>query len=877
MSMLNDIVARLRFLALRRREERELDEELRTHAEMEAEFLKHRGASEDDARRLGLIALGGVERTKEDVRDARGTRLIEDTISDVAFAVRALWNNPGFAIVAIVTLALGIGGTTAVFSAIDAVLLQPLPYEQSHQLVRLYQSDTKSPGDKGFVTPVHYLDLRRSVSAFEDLAAIQIYDETGADIGSGADVQRIRLLQTSAEYFDVMRVHPQFGHAFDRSDEIAAPVVVVSHKLWAERFNGDAQTIGRTLTMSGKPYTVIGVMPDGFVDQTVGTVDAWVPADLRPGLDPQNADNHYLGVVGRLRSGVSISMAQAEINTVMASLDKRYPNAKDALAHIYPLKDDIVGSAGRALEIMLGAVGLVLLLVCVNIASLLLVRGSERAREFAVRSALGAARTRLVRQMLIESATLALAGDVAGLIVARVAMSGIVVLGQGTIPRLATLSLNWRLLGFSLLIATVSSVAFGMAPALRAARTQPADVLREESRSSTGGAHGIRVREWLVVSQVALAFVLMVGAGLLLVSFQRLGAVDLGIKSSNVLTFEAHLPAARYDSSARARFYEALPRALENIHGVTAAGGISRLPATGPYNEWGTVPLTGPFAQSRRFFSAQQRVIAGDYFRAVGIPLLAGRTFTASDDASAPKRVLVSKSLAELLFPHMDPIGQQLRTADRNLEIIGVVGDVAVNIEGRAELYVYHSHRQFAGDRNWALTQVVAMNDPRAVPRAEIRRVLAELDPQLVLFKPAMLDEVIGRGAAQRVFTLRILATFACVAIVLAAIGLFGVLSFGVKIRAREFGIRMALGADRTTIRLMVLRRGIAVAGGGVIVGLIGAVAIKRVIASALFHVGALDPAVLGGAIVLMGGVAAIAAYVPAYRATNSEPTTVLR
>lgn len=876
MNILNDLLERVRLLVTRQREERELDEELRIHAEMEAEFLRRGGSTEADARRLGLIALGGIERTKEEVRDARGTRLVEDTVSDAVFTVRALWKNPAFAVVAILTLSLGIGGTTAVFSAIDTVLLQPLPYQQSRQLVRLYQSWTGNPEQHGFVTAVHYLALRRALGSFENLAAVLTYDETGADIGSGTAVRRIRLLQTSAAYFDVMRVHPHLGRAFETNDETGAPVVVLGHRLWAERFDSDPSAVGRTLTMNGKPYTVVGVMPDGFVDQMVGPVDAWVPVDATPGLDASNATNHYFTVVGRLRPGVTIAAAQAELDAVMLALGRQYPDAKYALARLYPLKDDIVGSANRALEIMLGAVGLVLLLVCVNIANLLLVRGSERAREFAVRSALGAARARLVRQMLIESATLALAGDVAGLVVARIAMTGIVILGEGTIPRLATLSLNWTLLGFSLLIATVSSLVFGMAPALRAARTQPADVLRDETRSSSAGARGIRLREWLVVSQVALAFVLVVSAGLLLVSFRRLSAVDLGIKTCNVLTFEVHLPAARYDSVARATFYEELPRRLEHIEGVAAAGGISKLPATGMYNTWSTWVLSGPLNKSQRSFDGEQRVIAGDYFRAAGIPLLEGRTFTANDDVLAPKRVLVSKAFAQLVFPGSDAIGRRLHTGGRNAEIIGVVGDVSINNEGRSGYYVYHSHRQFAGDRNWALTQVVAVTDRHVVPQVEIRRTLAELDPQLVMYRPAMLDEVIGRGASQRVFTLRILTTFASVAIGLAAIGLFGVLSYGVKLRAREFGIRMALGADRGTIRLMVLRRGVMVAGVGVVAGLLGASALARVMSSALFQVSPLDPIVLLAAVAVMGVVAAIAAYVPAHRATSHEATTIL-
>ena len=878
MSILSDLLERARSLVLRTREDRELDEELRFHVEMEMEQQRRLGLSDAEARRRSVLALGGMDRTKESVRDARGVWRLTNMSADVVYALRGLRQRPGFTAVVVLTLALGIGGTTAVFSAVDTVLLQPLPYQQPGQLVRLYQSDVKNPGAKGFITPVHFLEIRRRMTSFQSLAAIMTYDEAGADIGSGDAVRRIRVLPTSADYFDVMRAHPVIGGAFRPDDETGAPMVVLSHALWLERFGGDANAIGRPLLMSGKPYTVVGVMPDGFTDPVVGPVDAWVPADLGPGRVPSNANNHYLGAVARLRNGVTIGAAQAELDAIMQSVAAEYPDAKDALARLYPLKDDIVGGSNRALELMLGAVGLVLLLVCVNVANLLLVRGSERGREFAVRAALGAERGRIVRQMLIESVTLALVGDVAGLVLARIAMAGIVALGHGTIPRLSALSLDWTLLAFSIAVSTISAIAFGAVPAIRAARTSPAAALRAESRASTGALGAIRLREWLVVAQMAMAFVLAVGAALLLTSFARIRAVNLGVTSANVLTFELHLPAARYDSTARARFYEEFATRMERLPGVSAAGGVSRLPATGSYHQWGTQVLTGPLANTRRGdLLAEQRIVSGDYFRTVGIPLLAGRVFDARDDEKAPGRVLVSKKFADLAFPNIDPIGQRLNTGGRDAEVIGVVGDVALDNEGTPDVYVYHAHRQFAGDRNWSLTQVVATTgDPTSV-ESSIRELLASMDPQLVLFRPAPLDDVIGRGAAQRVFTLRMLGTFAAVAIALSAIGLFGVLSYGVKLRAREIGIRVALGAEQWTIRTMILRQGLAMAIAGVAIGIVGALALSRLMASLVFHVSPLDPFVYATAAVVMLIVAAVAAYVPSHRATSIDPRSALQ
>jgi putative ABC transport system permease protein len=877
MSMLSDVFERLRSIIFRARDERDLAEELEFHAAMEAEQLEAHGVNAAEARRRSALALGGVERVKDDVRDARGTRLWHDGGRDFGFALRTLARNPGFAAVAILTLGVGIGGTTAVFSAVDAVLLQPLPYQQPGRLVRLYYTDVRRKEERGVVTPVHFLDYRQSMASFESVAAILMYDEVGADIGSGDDVRRIRILPVSADYFDVVRVQPFLGRPFSRDDETGAPVVVLSTKLWRERFRGDASAVGKTLTMNGRSYTVAGVMPDELEDPLAGRVDAWVPIDLRPGRDLHNVDNHYLSVIARLRPDATIARAQDELDRLSRTLAERYPDARYAGARLDPLKEDIVGDSSKPLEIMLGAVALVLVLICVNLANLLLVRGSDRSREFALRSALGAERRRLVRQTLIESLTLAIAGDVAGVVIARFAMAAIVAIGAGSIPRLSTLTLEPRLLVFSLVIASLSAVGFGLAPALRAARTQPADVLREQSRSSTSGSRQLRLRQWLVVSQVALAFVLLVGAGLLIASFQRLRQTPLGVRQEGVLTFELHLPEARYDSTARARFYEQVAERLATIPGVTAAGGVSKLPATGPYNVWGATPLTGPRANTEHAIGAQNRVVSGRYFDVVGIRLLDGRLFDEHDDALAPRRVIISTTVADRLFPGVRAVGQQLTTGDGPRDIVGVVNDVAVDAQGRTDGYIYHPHRQFAGDRNWALTQVVRTTGSLDELQKAARRVLVTLDRQLVMFKPISLADAIGRGEAQRVFTLRLLATFAGVALALAALGLFGVLSYNVRLRSREFGIRMALGADRGAIRRMVMREGLLVTGLGIAIGLLGAVTLSRLLASMVFGISALDPRVMAGAAVFMAVVAGFAAYLPARRATVVEPSSVLQ
>ena len=562
------------------------------------------------------------------------------------------------------------------------------------------------------------------------------------------------------------------------------------------------------------------------------------------------------------------------------SFAAQYPGSwiSKTRAELTPLKEDVVGAASRTLELMLGAVGLVLLLVCVNLANLLLVRGSERAREFALRAALGAEQGRLVRQLLTECLALALMGGIAGLALGRAMMPAIVALGAGSIPRLTHLSLDWPVMAFTTLVASASALLFGLAPALRGGRTQPAEVMRENSQATTSSRSLGRLRSALVVSQVALAFLLLIGAGLLTASVEQLQRTDLGVVANNVLTFDLNLPAVRYDAPARARFYNAFAREVEAIPGVRAAGGVSKLPATGDYHSWGTEVLSGPLAGTdQSSLEVQHRVVSGDYFRAIGIRLLRGRLFDDRDDAAAPHHLVIGDALAKQAFPGLDPIGQRVLAGGDTSVVIGVVNDVSVNAEGRTVPMIYHAHRQFAADRNWALIQVVSTTGSPAAAVPAIRQLLTRLDPQLVLYQPTTLDDAIGRGRAQRVFTLRILSTFAAVALILAALGLFGVLSYAVRLRGKEIGIRMALGADRGSIRGMVLRDGAIVTAIGVAVGLVGAVALSRVMATVVFQVSPLDPIVLVGAALFMAVVAGGAAYLPARRASSMPPQAVLQ
>ncbi|HZS61315.1 MAG TPA: ABC transporter permease [Gemmatimonadaceae bacterium] len=855
MSIWSDLRERLHALVFRAQEEREMAEEMQYHMEM-----------------AGRQAFGNIERYKEDVRDARGTRLIEETIADAGWSLRTLIKRPRFAVLAIATLALGIGGTTAVFSVVDAVLLKPLPYAQPEQLVRVYTwyATPASAGGRTFLSTFHFKGYRDHVTSFQSAAALHTYDVDGADIDLGAGAERIRLLPVSAGYFATLRSLPSLGRPFDVSEENGAHLVILSHRFWQQRFRGDPRALGRVLTMNGVPHTIVGIGPDGLRDPIVGEVDAWTPIDLSR---PDYPGNHWLTMIARLTPGTTIDRAQSEVDAVQQALVAEAPRTKNAKARLDPLKADVVGSAGSALELVFGAVGLVLLLVCVNVANLLLVRASERSPEFALRTALGARRSRLVRQLLTESAVLALSGGAVGLGLAWVVMRGLVTLGASSVPRLEHLSLDPRMLIFCLVISAGSAITFGLVPALRGA----------VGAARSGNSRQGNLRAGLVVVQVALAFVLLVGAGLLLASIAKLRDLPLGVQSDHVLTFRVELPDALYDSTARAKFYETLAQRLAQEPGVRTAGGISKLPATGSFNEWGVRVASGPLAgaDSDYHFLAQNRVVSGNYFAAARIPVLAGRTFDDREqpltDSLQPRHIVLSQLAAQRFFPGIDPIGQRIGTGGPPLVVIGVVGDVAVDATGQSEAYIYHPHRQFAGDRNWQLTQVVLTDVPPMDVLPLARRALAALDPRLVVDQPMALDDAIGRGTAQRVFTMRVLLTFAAVALALAAVGLFGILSYVVTLRRKEIGIRIALGADRGSIRAMVLRHGIAVTALGIAFGLLGALALSRLIASLLFGTSPLDPKVLAGAVVFMLVVAAAAAYFPARRATSVDPRLALQ
>ena len=768
-------------------------------------------------------------------------------IRDLKYAFRSIAGSRKFAAIVIATMALGAGANTAVFGVLHAVVLRPMPYQEPERLVRVYQF---ARGEDSYLTGPTAIAYRNHTKTLE-LAPLYTYAASGADLTDGVEPERVRTLPVGADYFRVLGVRPILGRVFDRADERPnANVAVVSERVWRTYLKGAADAAGRRLTVNGIAVEVVAVLPSSFDDPIESGIDIWTPLNLQPG-GPNSDDNYYLTLIGRLKPGVALEQAQAELATLAADRQPRdAPPRNRWSARVAPLQVDTVGSAGPMLWMLLGAVGLLLVIACVNIASLFLARGAARETELAVRGALGCSGWRLVRQLLIESVMLAIGGAAAGLVLSKAITRTLVAAAPAIVQREASGTLEQSVFAFTVAIAVVAGIAFGIAPAWQATRPDLETVLRESGRSGGGSRRRTRARNVLVVCQIALALVLLVGAGLLLRSFARLQSVDLGVRSAHVMTFEVHLPSGRYEGAERrAQFHRDLQRRLAQLQGVRAAAAVSRLPVTGTYHSWGALRAD---REGTTFTPTQNRVVEGPYFEAVGIPLLRGRAFGPQDDAKAPRRVVISQQLVRQLFPSEEPIGKVLRVAGGEAEVIGVVGDVALTARSAPRPYVYHSHTQYAADRNWALTQVVALDRDRPSLVADIRRELSAIDPALVVYAPKVLDEVIAGGVAQERFALWLIGSFAALAIVLAAIGVYGVLSYSVTRRSREMGIRMALG----------------------VVLAIGA---TRALRSLLFGVSATEPTVFAAAAALLVAVAIAASWIPARAATRSDPLQAVR
>jgi predicted permease len=797
---------------------------------------------------------------------------------DLRHLRRFLGKNQGFVLIATLTLALGIGANTAVFSVLNRVVLNPLQYDEPERLVRLYQDHLEENVSGGWVSGAAFLDYREMADGFEAVTAMYNYREYGFTMAGMGQPRRVRMLPVSSDFFQVYHVLPQIGRTFLRDEERSdARVIVLSHRLWMAVSGGDPGVLGESIVLDDEPFEVIGVLPDGFVDVVGGDVDMWLPLELQDSNATQNRGNHYLSVVGRLKEGWTLEEAQAQLFALSSSLEEEYPETDEGyVARILPLQEDVVGNVSGMLYLLLAAAALVLLIACVNVANLSVARNLAREGELAIRSALGSGRSRLLRMLLTESVIIGAIGGLAGLVLARGGVTALLAVSPQAIPRRGEISFDGNLFAFALGVTVLTVSLFGLIPALKHSRLDPVKSLRDQARSTSSNRRGGQVRDLLVTSQVSLAIVLLVGAGLLIRSLAELNRVDLGLTPGHTLTFEVHLGGPRYaDESARIQFHRSLSERLEAIQGVTFAGAVSRLPITGLFNSWGFQYLDPGGATP--WGSADVRVVEGEYFEALGIERVRGRGFEAGDGPGSPFVVLINQELSDLYFPGRDPIGETVGFAGQRWTIVGVMENVAHDHRGAFTPKIYVSHPQFAWDRNWPMFYTVTMQAGRPDLPDLARQELAALDPNLVIHNLRFMQEIMGEALAPETFSLFLMGIFAAVALLLAGVGLYGVLAFTVSQRTREMGIRVALGADSIAVRWSVLRKGLAMAGVGAVIGLAASLAVGRILPAVLFGVSTTDPITYVIVPTTMGIVALVAAYLPARRATRIEPMKALR
>lgn len=796
-------------------------------------------------------------------------------VHDVRFALRTLRKQPGFTAIAVLTLALGIGANTAVFSVLNSVVLSPLPYAEPQQLVRLYDATLEEPGLRNFLTVPDVVDVREDVRAFSSVGINYTYEAVGGDLSSDDGVtRRIRLMPVSADYFATLRATPLLGRSFTRDEELPdIPRVVLSHGLWRQVSGADSAIIGRTVRIDGVAMEVIGVMRPTFLDVVAGEVDAWTAQNTAAG-GYNNRDNHYVSAIARLAPGTSIAQAQSEVDALMRRLGEQFPNTNDTRRiRVLPLHEDVVGESTSAIYILVGAAGLVLLMACLNVANLFIASAVTRAQETAVRTALGAARHRLVALRLTESVLVAAMGGAIGSVLASIGVRGLLSVSPDALARAEEVSFDARLLTFGVVVTVMTSLLFGGWPAWRASRVDPSDALRDGSRGNTGGRRERRGRSTLVASQVAVAIVLLSGAGMLLRSFIERQRVDLGFVTNGLTTFQVNLPTARYaDGAARVRLHDAYQESLRTLPGVEHVGAASWLPANGGHYQWGfrKVGADG-------FAAVLMRVIDGDYLAAFGIAVREGRQFTADDRMDTDSVALISESLARRLYADGSAIGSPFRTGGREFTIAGVVADVAYQANGQRADMVYLSHDQFGNNRNWAMTYVVKSSLPTATMVDQARQALASIDRELVVHEPKSMNAVLARHRAREQFMALLVGAFATVALTLAAVGVYGVVSYSVTQRTHEIGVRLALGARPTQVRSMVLASGLAPAAIGLAAGLAGAIALGSVLEAVVFGISPRDPAVLASVVGVLALIILVAGWVPSRRAARVDPLESLR
>jgi predicted permease len=882
-----DIVrARYRSLFRRPRVESELDREMRFHVEQQIAENLASGMPPDEARLAALRTLGGVSRIQEECRDMRRTNHLEECLRDLRYAARTLVANPSFSIVVILTMALSIGANTAIFSVIDGVLLRSLPYRHADRLVRLFLSVPEYP--KFPVNPFDFRDYRERAHSFDSLAA---YTHSDVDLSGEGEPVRLSGFAVTSGFFRVLGVTPLLGREFSAKEELpkANLSAILSYRIWRSRFGGRANIIGQKLNLSGRPITVIGVLPPGVehpgnMYRAVAygdTVDVWVPFAFEG--NPTGRGSHFLDCIGRLKQGVTSERAQAEMNDIMAQLGREHEGDRNWKVMVIPLKQEITGRSQRLLWVLLGAAGALLIIACVNAANLLLARASIRQREMALRSALGARKSRLVRQMLTESLLISVTGAVLGCLLAVGGVRALVSLLPADFPRIGDIHVNAVMFLFALLVSVATGVLFGLAPALQSSNTDLVKPLREGGRSSTGSSCARRLRNGLVVCEIALACLLVIGAGLMLRSFVNLLRTDPGFRPQKVLTASISLPAARYKTpEAVSLFYAKLARQLGSAQGIRSAAIGSDLPWTGYDDNAGGFQVEGETPPAGQFFHARYHTASPDYFRVLGIPLVRGRYFSEHDTKDAASALIINRAMALRYWRSENVVGRRMTFEDKAKEkdwmtIVGVVGDVKdtpANDSAEPAFWWPISQVPFGSSQ---MAIVLSGNSDMTSMANQLRATVQGLDPSLAVAEIKPMEKVAGNSYATSRFALFLTGLFAVLALALAAIGTYGILSYSVNQRRHEFGIRMALGASSAEVLRTVVSDGMKLAVMGTVVGVGCGLALGRLVASLLYGVRASDPVTIGAACVVLATASALACYVPARRATRNDPMHVLR
>lgn len=820
-----------------------------------------------------------------------------DTLAkDLQYAWRGLRRAPAFAAIAILTLALGIGANTAIFSIIHAVLLRPLPYQDPGELVRLYETED-APGNYPFTGP-DFLDWKTQNHSFQDMAVFA----WGQDMNLSGKGQPDHVIgtPTEANFFSLLGVRPLLGRTFAAGEDEPGHdrVVILSYGLWQSQFGGDSKIVGQQIELNNRKYDVIGVMPSSF--HFPSRAQLWVSQDMDSKSLGQRG-SHWLNAIGRLKPGVSLQQAQAEMTLIAAQLERQYPDSNHKVgASLVGMHEDLVGESRASLLMMLGAVVLVLLIACANVANLLLSRAVVRQKEFAIRGALGASRGRLVRQLLAESALLGIAGGVLGLFFAWGGVRAISTLKNVGLPRVNAIEINLPVLAFTFAVAVLTGLVFGLFPALQSARPDLYDALKSGAGSSgTTARHRGFMRDALVVSEIGLSLLLLISAALLLKDFMRLRNTDVGVRAEGVWTGAVALPAAKYPhSQEQFAFSQALLEKVKNIPGVESVAISDKLPLEGGSNSY--VTLRGQPSSGMSGPLVENHAVSPNYFRTMGVPMIQGRDFTPDDALAAlaldkrqleaseahitlpPEQtnamvypVVVNRAMAKYFWPNQNPIGQIFSFSEKAgpwKQVVGVVGDV--------KQYLTHAPVPEAYDisdgDSWLM--IVAHTSSSTLSVApEVRNALAQIDPGLPLFQVRTMNEVVAEHATGQQFLAGLLALFAGLAILLAGVGIYGVLSYLVTQRSREIGIRMSLGATRAGVMTMTLKQGMRLAMIGFVLGLVGAFAVGRALASVLHDVRPRDPGIMLLASIVLGLVVLAACYLPAYRASKVDPMEALR